>query len=103
MHPALIQTDPYLTPALLLVAGLVAAWLAVLRGRQTGRLRLWLRAGYAIIAGAAFLAAGIIGVHRAQLFHDLHWEEGGEVLVLHRPLPLGEVRHFGRRSALYIR
>lgn len=88
----ILQPDPYLVPALLLLTGLMGLLLASIRGRNASRRRLLLRAGYSALAAVALLTALVMGAHRASLFWEITWQGENQTLVLDRPLPMGEVR-----------
>jgi len=87
-----LQADPLLVPALLLLTGLLGLLLASIRGRTATRRRRWLRAGYSLLAAVAILASLGMATYRAQLFWAITWNGGSETLVLDRVSPLGEIR-----------
>ncbi len=86
-------SDPWLTPAVLLLCGLVAS---LVLSREHRRTRGWQRAVavafYGLVVAFAFAAAGTMAVHRVSLFWGAHYEDGGQVLVLERLAPLPDVR-----------
>ncbi len=86
-------SDPWLTPAILLLCGLVASLvLAREHRRNRGWKRAVLVAAYGLVVSFAFAAAGTMAVHRVNLFWGAHYEDGGRVLVLERLAPLPDVR-----------
>lgn len=92
-----IGTDPWVTPALLLAAGLLAMLLASLRHRLVegaGRRLLVLHATAALMA---LVSAGVIAMERGNLFWGATWDAGEGRLTLERPLPLTDVELEGAR------
>lgn len=95
-----IGRDPFLTPAILLLCGLVAWLLASRRGRlATGRGGRRLRFVHVAIGLAAVAGAAGMTAHRAGLFWGAAWDAEREVLLLDRlgplapvEIPAGEVR-----------
>jgi len=89
----LIGSDPWLTPAVLLLCGLTAS---LVLGREHRRSRGWRRAvvvaTYGLVVSFAFAAAGTMVAHRLTLFWGAHYEDDGRTLVLERLVPLPDVR-----------
>ncbi|HHN75524.1 MAG TPA: hypothetical protein ENK10_09875 [Acidobacteria bacterium] len=88
----ILQPDPYLVPALLLLTGLAGLLLASIRGRSAATRRRMVRATWALLAVIAMVASATMAFHRSQLFWEITWQEQSSTLVLDRPLPLGQVR-----------
>ncbi len=84
-----IGRDPFLTPAILLLCGLVAWLLASRRGRlATSRVERRLRFVHVAIALLAVAGAAGVTTYRAQLFWGIGWDAQREMLVLDRMAPL---------------
>jgi hypothetical protein len=92
LSSAFFAPAPYLVPQVLALCGMLSLLFFSLRGRLApARWAGALRVAYLMLAGCFFLAAAVVGAFSAVQFHTVHWVNGGDVLVLDRPAPLGPV------------
>jgi hypothetical protein len=89
---AFIAPAPYLVPQVLALCGMLSLLFVSLRGRLApARWAGALRVAYFTLAGCFFLGAAVAGAFSAVQFHTVRWANGGDVLVLNRPAPLGPI------------
>jgi hypothetical protein len=93
VRTALSDTDPYLAPLMLAIAGLLACLLAARRWRMPpDAARRLMVGGCLALAVLAFAVGGALLARDAQLFWGARWESDGRTLVLERLGPLPNIR-----------